>query len=302
MKKILIEVIISNQCNKRCEYCDLDFRNQEISDKNIDKFLETLRNSKEEISLNFFGWEPLLNFEKIKKISENIPENVKKLSIWTNWRFLDLKKWEYFKDKNFNIYLSVDSIDNWKLIDFDLVSKFQKNIFINFILDPDYINFEKSKKLWDFLIEKWFKKFNLMPVYTTKKWTKNSLIELQKISNYFSLNKKIKLNKYSYFNGISSDLQFILDTDWYFYQDVDSLLWLQKQYKIIPEKLKKEINEKTKIWELWQIKISELLEKNDPELLKKILFSIPESLNQTKINQIISLIINQKINILQWKK
>lgn len=301
MKKILIEVILSNQCNKRCEYCDLEFKNQEISIENIKKFLNIIHHSEDEIILNFFGWEPLLSFEKLKNIAEHTLGKVKKFSIWTNWVMLNKEKLDYFSLRNFEIYLSVDNLDEWKNIDFELISSFSEKIFINFILDPDYIKFENSKKLLDFLIEKWFEKFNLMPVYTTKKWTKKSLIELQKISNYFFTLKNIKLNKYSYFNWISSDLQFILDTDWFFYQDIDSLLWLQKQYKILSENLKNEINKKTKIWELWNIKISELCEKNNVELLKKLLFLIPKELNQTKINQIISLIINQKINILQWK-
>ena len=39
MKNILIEVIINNQCNKRCQYCDLDFKNKSLSKENIDDFL-----------------------------------------------------------------------------------------------------------------------------------------------------------------------------------------------------------------------------------------------------------------------
>lgn len=302
MKKILIELIISNQCNKRCEYCDLNFRNNEISDENIEKFLEFIEKSNEEITINFFGWEPLLNFWKIKNIVDNTFWKVKKFSIWTNWRLLNEKILKYLSEKNFSIYLSIDNIDNWKFLNFDLLSNFKNNFFINFILDPDYINFENSKKLWDFLIEKWFEKFNLMPVYTTKKWKKKSLIELQKISNYFSKNKKIILNKYSYFNGISSDLQYILETDWTFYQDIDSLLWLQKQYKILPNFLKEKIEQKTKIWKLWEISDRELLEKYNEKELLNLLFEIPKKLKFIKINKIISLIINWKIKIADDKK
>lgn len=302
MKKILIELIISNQCNKRCEYCDLNFRNNEISDENLEKFLEFIEKSNEEITINFFGWEPLLNFWKIKNIVDNTFWKVKKFSIWTNWRLLNEKILKYLSEKNFSIYLSIDNIDNWKFLNFDLLSNFKNNFFINFILDPDYINFENSKKLWDFLIEKWFEKFNLMPVYTTKKWRKKSLIELQKISNYFSENKKIILNKYSYFNGISSDLQYILETDWTFYQDIDSLLWLQKQYKILPNFLKEKIEQKTKIWKLWEISDRELLEKYNEKELLNLLFEIPKKLKFIKINKIISLIINWKIKIADDKK
>lgn len=302
MKKILIELIISNQCNKRCEYCDLNFRNNEISDENLEKFLEFIEKSNEEITINFFGWEPLLNFWKIKNIVDNTFWKVKKFSIWTNWRLLNEKILKYLSEKKFSIYLSIDNIDNWKFLNFDLLSNFKNNFFINFILDPDYINFENSKKLWDFLIEKWFEKFNLMPVYTTKKWKKKSLIELQKISNYFSENKKIILNKYSYFNGISSDLQYILETDWTFYQDIDSLLWLQKQYKILPNFLKEKIEQKTKIWKLWEIYDRELLEKYNEKELLNLLFEIPKKLKFIKINKIISLIINWKIKIADDKK
>lgn len=66
---ILIEIIVTNQCNKRCSYCDLDFRSQFIQQQEIDNLYKILKNSRNEIGdivINFFGGEPFLNFTIIE--------------------------------------------------------------------------------------------------------------------------------------------------------------------------------------------------------------------------------------------
>ncbi len=63
----------------------------------------------------------------------------------------------------------------------------------------------------------------------------------------------INLETYSYFNWVSIDKQFILDTDMILYSDLDSLLWLQKQYKNIDINLKNKIEEKQKFYHSYQM-------------------------------------------------
>jgi sulfatase maturation enzyme AslB (radical SAM superfamily) len=55
MHKILIELILTNSCNKRCEYCDLDFKTKSLSFDDLDLFIDFLKNNKAEYTINFFG-------------------------------------------------------------------------------------------------------------------------------------------------------------------------------------------------------------------------------------------------------
>jgi sulfatase maturation enzyme AslB (radical SAM superfamily) len=58
MNKLLIELIITNSCNKKCEYCDLDFRNIFISDEIISLFNKFIREEEKKVDyfhINFFG-------------------------------------------------------------------------------------------------------------------------------------------------------------------------------------------------------------------------------------------------------
>gem|GEM_PF-1425047 len=75
MYKILFEIILNNQCNKRCSYCDLDFKDTSFSFVDIDKFTYFLRTNKnlvEYYHINFFGGEPLLSFDKIVYFIRNV--------------------------------------------------------------------------------------------------------------------------------------------------------------------------------------------------------------------------------------
>lgn len=54
MQNILIELILTNQCNKRCQYCDLDFKNNFFSKEKLDVFINFLRQNPANYSINFF--------------------------------------------------------------------------------------------------------------------------------------------------------------------------------------------------------------------------------------------------------
>jgi len=270
MNKILIELILTNQCNKRCEYCDLDFQNKSLSFNDLNLFIEFINKNKANYTINFFWWEPLLEYEKLIYIVEKTDLNVSNFSIWTNWILLNKEKLDYFKKNNFKIYLSIDNISLWKDLDLDMISKYKDIININFINDP--YHFSNSLVVFNNIIKYWFNNIAFMPVFNTKKWDKKSLIELKKIYGYISNNiKDINFETYSYFNWVAVDKQFILDTDLFFYSDLDSLLWLQKQYKNIDSNLKNKIYNKTKLLSL----------KSDKLTLKNLLnlYNIKEVLN-----------------------
>jgi len=278
MNKILIEVIVTNQCNKRCEYCDLDFRNKSISDNDIDLFTRFINNSSSEIEyfhLNFFWGEPLLEFSKIKKIVNSISIKNIKYSIWTNWNLLNNDVLAFLYLNDIKISLSVDNITGFEGV-YNIDKKYFNLIYINFINDPDFLF--KSKWIFSDIINKWYKNINFMPVFSTKKWNKKWFIELWKIAKCISMIKDVKVNFFWYFNWISSDKQFILDTDGYFYNDLDSLLWLQKQYSKIDNSLKNEININTKNIKLDSIDFSlnELIKNFSIREVVRLIFKIPK--------------------------
>jgi sulfatase maturation enzyme AslB (radical SAM superfamily) len=182
-----------------------------------------------------------------------------KYSLGTNGVFLDEGKLIFLKKNNVKIYLSVDNIDGKPFLEKKDFYGYQDMIEINFINDPDFLY--NSKATLDLILEKGFKDINFMPVFTTKKRGKEKLRDFLILKNYISslehLDKglkpfveDLKVNYFSYFNGFSSDIQFMLDTDMHFYRDLDSLIWLQKQYSSLPEDLRKELHEKSQLFHL----------------------------------------------------
>ncbi len=309
MQKILIELILTNQCNKRCNYCDLEFKNKSLSFSDLDLFINFIKNNPANYTINFFWGEPLLEFNKLKYFLNNSKKYINKLSIWTNGLLLDEEKLKYFKENNVKIYLSIDNIINtagqqralalWNSkqknsssLNTALLSKYSDIININFINDPDFLSnsintFEKIKK-------NKFKNIAFMPVFSTKKRDKNNLIKLKEIYNHILKNSsEINLKTYKYLNQVSIDKQFILDTDLNFYSDLDSLLWLQKQYKNIPKNLKQEIESKTKLLSLKDANISlnKLINKYNIKEILELVFKIPKESGDLVNHKIIDKIL-----------
>ncbi len=277
MQNVLFELILTNNCNKRCQYCDLEFKNKSMTINDLDLFIDFIKNNNAQYIINFFWWEPLLMYNEIKYFVEKSDKYVNKYFIWTNWFLLDYAKLEYFIKNKIKIHLSIDNIKWWEDIDLELISKYKDNIIINFINDPDYI--KNSITIYDKIINYWFKNIAFMPVFSSKKWNNKSLLWLKQLYNHISKNNNwINLEIYSYFNGISVDKQFILDTNLYFYSDIDSLLWLQKQYKVIPDYIKKEIDKKTKLLSLKDknISLNNLINIYNIEEIVKLIFEIPK--------------------------
>lgn len=277
MENILIEIILTNQCNKRCIYCDLKFKNSFLSFYDLDLFINFLKKNKANYSINFFWWEPLLAFDKIIYFINKTRQLINKYSIWTNWILLDKEKLDFFKENNFNIYLSIDNISLWKWLNLELFAIYNDILIINFINDPDFLN--NSILVYKKIKQFWFKDISFMPVFSTKKWDKLWLKKLKEIYIYILANSEnINVNFYKYFNWVAIDKQFILDTDLFLYSDIDSLLWLQKQYKNVDNLLKNEINSKTKLFNLINndIDFDKLLKSYNIKEIIKLIFEIPK--------------------------
>ena len=161
-----LAIMLTYQCQMACRYCFLDRRCPDMSEGVIKRSIDLLFTSpSQEVELQFFGGEPLLRFDLIKKAiayaqnkSKQLNKTVKYL-ITTNGLLLDEKKLEYLKRHNVYFLLSIDgqmltqSINRPLLhhkkqkYPFDtilralhLLSQKQFDFFVNMVIGPPNIN------------------------------------------------------------------------------------------------------------------------------------------------------------------
>lgn len=113
---------VSHDCNIRCKYCFAsqgDFKGQralmdiEIGKKSIDFLLNNSGNRKN-LEVDFFGGEPLMNFEVVKEIvaygrekEQEYGKNIR-FTTTTNGVLLDDEKMEFINKHMHNVVLSLD--------------------------------------------------------------------------------------------------------------------------------------------------------------------------------------------------
>lgn len=291
MNSILIEVIINNQCNKRCPYCDLDFRNKSLSYANIDTLSTFLDKNTSQVSyfhINFFWWEPLLSFDKIVYFVERQMMKNIQYSIGTNGILLNSENLNFLKIHNISISLSIDNITGFSQI--EILKGYEDIISINFINDPDFM--DNSRFIFDTISKYKFKKIHCMPVYSSKKWNTSSLAKLLDLKKYIDT-RNLPVQYFSYFNWVSKDIQFILDTNMFFYKDIDSLLWLQKQYKKLPSDLKEKIDIFSRVCLLEKnLDIHTMIKSYNLKEMTKLVLQIPQKIGTYKDNLIIDKIFH----------
>jgi MoaA/NifB/PqqE/SkfB family radical SAM enzyme len=281
MQNIIFHLVLTNQCNKRCEYCDLNFSDAILSKNNIIKFIDYINNNAYkywEIRINFFWGEPLLEFQNIEYILKNITEKNVLYSIGTNGLLLDESKYKTLCEYDVEINYSIDTQTYNSLLKQDYIDTNKKNFYINFILNPNTIDlsFWILKKI----IDRGVKYINLLPVYATLNWNKESLIKLQQIVNISKVEWNIIVKGLSYYDKPTSDVEYVIETNGNIYQDIHTHLWFLKQYENISVDIKKDIENQTLIWTL------ENCESNLNEIqfcvlinLYKMSLEIPKKLN-----------------------
>ena len=276
-ERLLFELILTNQCNKRCPYCKIDFRDNIISWQTTASFINFIKNSlshTDYIHINFFWWEPLLEFSILQYIISCLPEKKIKYSVGTNGLLLDKNKLTYLSDHNVDIYLSIDTETGNNILEKDYIKEFHKHIQINFIINP--LTLSDSYTLIDKVFSFYFSQVNIMPVFSTIKWSEQDLIDLKKFLQYVhSIKEKQSVRKFRYYNGFSAEKQFVIDTDGSVYQDLDSLLWIQKQNNTLHKLLKEKIEKETYIGNIWDITFSKLTEAYSENKILKSVYSIP---------------------------
>lgn len=113
---------IAHDCNIRCKYCfasqgdfkgERSFMSLEVGKKAIDFLLEN-SGSRRNLEVDFFGGEPLMNFETVKKIVDYGREREKELNknirftMTTNGILLNEEIMEYLNENMYNVVLSID--------------------------------------------------------------------------------------------------------------------------------------------------------------------------------------------------
>ncbi|GAB6087982.1 thioether cross-link-forming SCIFF peptide maturase [Alkaliphilus crotonatoxidans] len=113
---------IAHDCNIRCKYCFAsqgDFKGQrslmglEVGKKAIDFLLES-SGSRRNLEVDFFGGEPLMNFEVVKEIvaygreRERVYNKNIRFTMTTNGMLLNEENMEFINEEMYNVVLSID--------------------------------------------------------------------------------------------------------------------------------------------------------------------------------------------------
>lgn len=294
---ILIEFVLTNECNKRCKYCDLDFHGAKQTKENIDAFISFLeKNAKDvhEYIINFFGGEPLLEFDSIIEVLERT-KHIENLSftLGTNGILLDENKYKILQNFGVKIYLSIDTETYEHIFKKDFLLQ-DIELMINFILNPETLNI--SFEIFERLVKHGFKKFSIIPVYITIAWWLDAYRKLKEFVHFskkFRLSHDIQADFYSYYDKPTSDTQFILDTNANFYRDMHTHLWFLKQFQIVPDKMKKEIESFSHIWSVFdENTVWELCDAYERDEIVKKSFLTPKYIGFEPTLRIIDKIIS----------
>lgn len=113
---------VSHDCNLRCEYCFASsgdynsgrkLMNRDVALKAVD-YLVAESQDKHNIEIDFFGGEPLMNFEVVKDVvayGRQIEKSTNKhfyFTITTNGTLLDKEKIDYINENMDNVVISID--------------------------------------------------------------------------------------------------------------------------------------------------------------------------------------------------
>ena len=110
---IVMSIALSEQCNLNCTYCNVD----KLSKKRIDPqlFLNQYRQKRtdlpnEKFQVDFYGGEPLLQWDIVKTIVGEIHGDGSKLFMPTNGLLLTQEKVDYLNEHGFQVSLSFDGL------------------------------------------------------------------------------------------------------------------------------------------------------------------------------------------------
>lgn len=191
---------LTSQCNIRCEYCYVDFKNDTLDikvAKNIIDFY--MLQEWEEKILSFFGWEPLLEYKSLEELvlySCDVAKKYKKkirYIIATNFLLMNELQAIFLKKHEFEFHISCNGQpkinnhmrDNSSHLLFANINKFKHIIPLK---DISLLLAFSQKEVWNiyenikFFHELGFQKVNLELIanHDKYKWEKDEIILLKK--------------------------------------------------------------------------------------------------------------------------
>lgn len=115
-------LVLNNSCNLNCQYCfankgKYDKPNEQMKFNKAKEALDNLiccvrDNHGKELTVAFFGGEPLLNFERIKQVVEYMKNSARdlicKYMITTNGTLITQETVDFFEANKFNVTISID--------------------------------------------------------------------------------------------------------------------------------------------------------------------------------------------------
>ncbi|MFQ6119305.1 MAG: radical SAM protein [Methanosarcinales archaeon] len=237
---------ITERCNQRCKYCSFSGRylfkrahgtkdiSFETAKKAVDFFMERSEKSKnKKPNIGFYGGEPLLKFELIKRIIDYIKYNNKfgryRFSLTTNGTLLHKEIVDYLDKNDISITISLDGPknihDRYRVFrngkgTFDIIIKnierikkyncnyFKNNISFNVVMSPPYnikdiLSFFYRNRLFEEIGDKF--QFNSVDPYETT-FFKDFNLEIYLRNFYKEVNKLRKNYKNSLIAGNYKDL------------------------------------------------------------------------------------------------
>lgn len=282
---------ITTSCNYNCSYCDVIKDWKKIGIKNRDYIIDFIKKNSNNIwDFKFFWWEPLLEFNNIKYIIDNSKKDIWKdfFEIVTNTSLIERQHLDYFINNFKIIYFSVDNENkfNYELF-LDIIHNYnilKEKIFINLIIDPWKIT--ECRDTFRKLYNMWFKWYNLLPVYFTKVWMKEQLLELsvfvKEILDLSLEDNEMKMYGFSKDKWDESKLSYnslFIETDLkiYYSDMVSTYMW-------------KNLKDKLYVWDTKTqllYKISEIyIEKKKEILYKKELYVTNSLIWQRELHKI----------------
>ena len=117
-KASIMYIIPNNNCNLMCKYCFIGKLNNEHPVKMtyetmqnaVEKYVDYVNTQDYQCKIMFYGGEPLISFDNIKKISEYIKNKGYdfQLSMVTNGLLLNDEIIDFLKEHNFSVGISID--------------------------------------------------------------------------------------------------------------------------------------------------------------------------------------------------
>lgn len=170
-----ITLFLTNKCNLHCDYCIVNIWNKSINENNFSCLYNFLsKNIKKIDTIKFLWWEPLIEYNKIKKIA-NISKNIN-FELATNWYFINKEIADFLKEKNFKVNLSLD-FQNKNYTEKSEYFKGYKDFYFSLTLTPE--NLDNAYEFVKGFYKKWFRNYNILPVFYNNLWTDSDIEKLK---------------------------------------------------------------------------------------------------------------------------